>query len=194
MPVSPRQIMIERPTANVFAFVTDPAHDPQWHDTIVKVTPTSDAPLGSGSTFTAVYRPQGSSATYDLLAEMTAYEPGKFSELQASFADPRGRIPALIGRFVLTFRVEPEGSGTRLLGRTLPARRPLAELDEGAVLVLGPRLEHDERNPGRGDRRGCRVRRSLLALRGAGHLLGVARARRGREEQTAEDDERTSRA
>src|SRR5260221_8561887 len=106
--------MIERPTVNVFAFVTDPPHDPQWHDTIVKVTPTSDAPLGSGSTFTAVYRPQGSSATYDLLAEMTAYEPGKFSELQASFADPRGRIPALIGRFVLTFRVEPEGSGTRL--------------------------------------------------------------------------------
>ena len=106
--------MIDRPAEEVFAFVSDPTHDPQWHDTILEVTPTSERPLRSGSTFTAVYRPQGSSATYDMVAEMTVYEPGRFSELQALFAEPRGRVPAMIGRFVLTFKVEPEGSGARL--------------------------------------------------------------------------------
>ena len=45
---------------------------------------------------------------------MTVYEPGRSSELQAWFAERRGRVPAMIGHFVLTFQVEPEGSGTRL--------------------------------------------------------------------------------
>ena len=106
--------MIDRPAEEVFAFVSDPTHDPRWHDTVLEVTPTSEPPLRSGSTFTAVYRPQGSSATYGLIAEMTTCEPGRFSELQAWFAEPRGRVAAMIGRFVLTFRVEPEGAGTRL--------------------------------------------------------------------------------
>lgn len=105
--------MIDRPAEEVFAFVSDPTHDPQWHDTILEVTPTS-GPLRGGSTFTAVYRPQGSSATYDLVGEMTGFEPGRFSELQACFAEPRGRVPAMIGRFVLTFQVESDGSTTRL--------------------------------------------------------------------------------
>jgi hypothetical protein len=114
VPRSTRQIMIDRPAEEVFAFVSDPTHDPQWHDTILEVTPTSEGPVRGGSTFTAVYRPQGSSATYDMVGEMTLYEPGRSSELQALFAEPRGRVPAMIGRFVLTFKVEPEGSGTRL--------------------------------------------------------------------------------
>ena len=45
---------------------------------------------------------------------MTVYEPGELSELQVLFAERRGRVPAMVGRFVLTFRVESEGSGTRL--------------------------------------------------------------------------------
>src|SRR5438876_5534601 len=111
MPRSTRQIVIDRPAEEVFAFVGDPTHDPQWHDTILEVTPTSKPPLRVGSTFAAVYRPQGSSASYDLVGDMTVYEPGTSSELQVSFAEPRGRVPAMIGRFVLTFQVEPEGSG-----------------------------------------------------------------------------------
>src|SRR5438105_873286 len=114
MPLSTRQIVIGRPPAEVFAFVSDPTHDPQWHDVISVVTPTSQPPLRIGSTFDAVYRPQGSSRTYALRAELTAYEPGRSSELEATFADPRGRVPALIGRFVLTFNVAAEGTGTRL--------------------------------------------------------------------------------
>ena len=69
-----------------------------------------------------------SDPTHDLVAQLTVYEAGRFSELQASFADPRGRIPAMIGRFVLTFRVEPEGSRTRVT-RGVEAR--------GAALVYG---------------------------------------------------------
>ena len=114
MPRSTRQITIDRPANEVFAFVSDPTNDPQWHDTILEVTPTSDPPLRSGSTFKAVFRPQDSPATYALLAEMTVYEPGELSELQVLFAERRGRVPAMVGRFVLTFRVESEGSGTRL--------------------------------------------------------------------------------
>ena len=106
--------MIDRPAEEVFAFVSDPTHDPQWHDTILAVTPTSERPLRGGSTFTAIYRPQGSSETYDMVGEMAVYEPGRFSELQALFTEPRGRVPEMIGRFVLTFQVEPDGSGTRL--------------------------------------------------------------------------------
>jgi hypothetical protein len=75
---------------------------------------STEGPLRRGSTFTAVFRPPGSSATYDLIGEMTVYEPGRLSELQALFAEPRGRVPAMIGRFVLTFHVEQEGSRTRL--------------------------------------------------------------------------------
>lgn len=109
-----RQIVIDRPAEEVFAFVSDPTNDPRWHDTIVAVTPTSEGPLRLGSRFTAIYRRPGSSGTYDLVGEMTAYEPGRFSELQARFEDPTGRVPAMIGRFVLTFRVEEEGRSTRL--------------------------------------------------------------------------------
>ena len=111
---STRQATIDRPAEEVFAFVSDPTNDPQWHDTVLAVTPTSEGALRRGSRFAAVYRPQGSSATYDLLGEMTVFEPGRFSEFQAWFAEPRGRVPAMIGRFVLTFQVDPEGSGTRL--------------------------------------------------------------------------------
>jgi uncharacterized protein YndB with AHSA1/START domain len=114
VPRSTRQIMIDRPAEEVFAFVSDPTHDPQWHDTILEVTPTSEPPLRCGGTFTAVYRPQGASETYDLVGEMTAYEPGRSSELKALFAEPRGRVPEMIGCFVLTFRVEAEGPRTRL--------------------------------------------------------------------------------
>src|SRR5258707_532775 len=106
--------MIDRPAQEGFAFATDPTHGPRWPAPVLEVTPTPGPPLRSGSTFTAVYRPHGSSTTYDLVAQMTIYEPRRFSELQASFAEPHGRVPAMIGRFVLTFQVEPEGSGTRL--------------------------------------------------------------------------------
>src|SRR5260221_2272865 len=109
-----RQATINRPAEDVFAFVSDPTNDPQWHDTVLEVARTSTGPMKSGSTFSAVYRPSGSSQTYGLKAELTAYDPGKFSELQASFVDPRGRVPAMIGRFVLTFRVESVGAATRL--------------------------------------------------------------------------------
>jgi uncharacterized protein YndB with AHSA1/START domain len=122
VPRSTRQIMIDRPAEEVFAFVSDPKHDPQWHDTILEVTQTSERPLRRGSTFTAVYQPQDSSATYELVAELTAYEPGRRSELQASFVEPHGRVPEMIGRFVLTFRVDPEGSRT-LLTRGVETRR-----------------------------------------------------------------------
>jgi len=114
VPRSTRQITIARPADEVFAFVSDPANDPQWHDTILQVTTTSEPPLRSGSTFAAVFRPRESEATYDLIGEMKVYEPGRFSELEALFAERHGRVPAMIGRFVLTFRVEPDGSGTRL--------------------------------------------------------------------------------
>jgi uncharacterized protein YndB with AHSA1/START domain len=114
VPRSTCQIVIDRPTEEVFAFVSDPTHDPQWHDTVLEVRPTSEPPLRDGSTFTAVFRSQGSSETHDLVGEMAVYEPGRRSELRVSFTEPRGRVPAMIGRFVLTFQVEPEGSGTRL--------------------------------------------------------------------------------
>jgi uncharacterized protein YndB with AHSA1/START domain len=44
--------MIDRPAEEVFAFVSDPTHDPQWHATVLEVTPTSERPLRGGSTFT----------------------------------------------------------------------------------------------------------------------------------------------
>ena len=114
MPRSARQITIDQPAEEVFAFVSDPRNDPQWHDPVIEVTPTSEGPLRRGSRFTAVWRPLGTAENYDMVAEMTVYEPGRFSELQAWFAEPRGRVQAMVGRFVLTFQVEPEGSATRL--------------------------------------------------------------------------------
>jgi hypothetical protein len=109
-----RQITIDRPAEEVFGFVSDPRNDPQWHDPVLEVRPTSEGPLRRGSTFTAVWRPLGTAENYDMVAEMTVYERGRSSELQAWFAEPRGRVPAMVGRFVLTFQVEPEGSGARV--------------------------------------------------------------------------------
>ncbi len=110
----PRSIVIARSAGDVFAFVSDPRNDPQWHDTVIEVTAVSGGSIRRGSTFAVVYRPQGSSVTYDLVAEMTVYEPGRSSELQVRFVEPRGRVPAMIGRFVLTFQVEPAGPRARL--------------------------------------------------------------------------------
>jgi uncharacterized protein YndB with AHSA1/START domain len=44
MPRSTRQATIDRPVEEVFAFVSDPTNDPQWHETVLEVTPISEGP------------------------------------------------------------------------------------------------------------------------------------------------------
>lgn len=48
-------VMVARPVAEVFAFVTDAAKEPLWHTALREATQTSHGPMGVGTTFRVRY-------------------------------------------------------------------------------------------------------------------------------------------
>ena len=78
-------VVINRPTEEVFAFVTDIEKLPQWMSELVEAKQTSEGPMGVGTTMSAVASPLGRRA--ESTQEVTEYEPpakiGTFSKFWA---------------------------------------------------------------------------------------------------------------
>ena len=96
-------VQIDRPPAAVFAFVSDPAHFPQWAGTLVKESrQTSPGPVGVGTTFTQVNRLLGRRFTSEM--RVVTYEPARRFDYETT----AGPI-----RFAGHYTFAPVAGGTR---------------------------------------------------------------------------------
>ncbi|MGD2051973.1 MAG: SRPBCC family protein [Acidimicrobiia bacterium] len=110
---------IERPVEDVYAYVSDLTHTPEWNGAITAAAKTSPGPVAIGTR----YRLARSLPRHDTeMLEIVALQPPRRIEVQGALA----RLPAR-----LSYELEPTEAGTRLVNRV--------ELDpQGPLRLLGP--------------------------------------------------------
>ncbi len=97
---------IECPPEKTFRFVSDPANEPKWHTDVIEAESLTDPPLSVGSRERWVMSFMG---RREQVMEVTRLEPNRLIELH-------GR-PIMGLEPTITYRVEPEGAGTRFTRR-----------------------------------------------------------------------------
>jgi len=126
-------VEIARPPAEVWAYLADPTHLPQWQADVEEVRDAPGGPLGLGATFTEVRSFLGKRAESTL--EVAASEPGRELSLRTVAGPVRVEIRHLL---------EPAGNGTLV--------RVEAEADAGKLFGLGgPLLRKAAERRARGD-------------------------------------------
>ena len=126
-------VEIARPPADVYAYLADPTHLPDWQEDVEEVRGAPGGPLAAGASFTEVRSFLGKRAESTL--EATVAEPGK----ELSLATVSGPV-----RVSIRHRLEPAGDGTLVLVE--------AEADAGKLLGLGgPLLRKAAERRARGD-------------------------------------------
>ena len=126
-------IEIARPPAEVYVYLADPTHLPEWQQDVEEVRDAPGGPLAAGGAFTEVRSFLGKRAESRL--EVTAAEPGS----EFSLRTIAGPVQVSI-RHVL----EPAGDGTLVSVE--------AEADAGKLLGLGgPLLRKAAERRARGD-------------------------------------------
>jgi uncharacterized protein YndB with AHSA1/START domain len=96
-------IEIERPQAEVFAYISDLEHTPEWNWAISETRKTSPGPIGVGTTYKQT-RTVPNVATEDL--EITALEPDELLEVSGELAS----LPAH-----LSYRLHSSAHGTTIV-------------------------------------------------------------------------------
>jgi carbon monoxide dehydrogenase subunit G len=126
-------VEIARPPAEVYAYLADPTHLPDWQADVEEVRGATGGPLGPGATFTEVRSFLGKRAESTL--EVTAAEPGREFSLRTIAGPVQVSIRHLL---------EPAGDGTRVSVE--------AEADAGKLVGLGgPLLRKAAERRARGD-------------------------------------------
>jgi carbon monoxide dehydrogenase subunit G len=95
-------VEIDRPVAEVFAFVTDPVRFPSWQPSLVRVEPHAPGPLRLGSEATEVRRFMG--REMETTWTCVEHRPCAVSAIESE----HGPVP-----FRGTFALEPFEAGTR---------------------------------------------------------------------------------
>jgi carbon monoxide dehydrogenase subunit G len=136
-----QSIEIERPPAEVFAFLADPANLPRWQPAVVQVSADPPGGFVPNSRLTERRTFLGNSVRSTL--EVTALEPDRRLDLTTV----EGPV-----RFCVSHRLEPSGEGTRLtlVGEGEPG---------GALRLAGPLLRRVVNRQARDDLR--RLKRLL---------------------------------
>jgi carbon monoxide dehydrogenase subunit G len=96
-------VHIERSPHEVFAFIAEPENLPQWDPAIQAVGRKGSGPVGPGSELTVTAEEGGRRVTIE--SHVTEFEADRLFGVAATFSG----VPLR-----LRWRVEPEGSGTRL--------------------------------------------------------------------------------
>jgi len=99
-------VAINRPIAQVFAFVANAETAPQWREDVVDVRRTTAGPIGVGTTYQAL-RPHHSEPAASIL-EITEYEPNK----KVSFENIAGPV-----QFRDSYAFQSVGESTRVTYR-----------------------------------------------------------------------------
>lgn len=105
-------IVIYRPVADVWRFMTDPTNAPQWDTGILAGRQVSPGPMGVGTRIEATRALFGRRTT--LRCQMAEYEPEHTFRL---VFDPFGPVRRLEARY--TFEPTQDGAATRLTKWTL---------------------------------------------------------------------------
>ena len=126
-------VEIARPPAEVYAYLADPSHLPEWQADVEEIRGAPGGALSAGATFTEVRSFLGKRAESTL--EVTAAEPGQ----ELSLMTVSGPV-----RVEIRHRLEPAGEGTRLVVE--------AEADMGKLVGLGgPLVRRAAERRARGD-------------------------------------------
>ena len=120
-----RSITINRPVAEVFAYVSDVSNEPAWHTDVLEARQTSEGPIGIGTTFLIRIKP--SMGVSEGLAEVIGFERNRKQVLRGEMGSMRPTITHLFepaeGRTKFTRRIQIEASG--LMRLMLPLVRPM---------------------------------------------------------------------
>jgi uncharacterized protein YndB with AHSA1/START domain len=103
-------IVINRPVADVFAYVADFENHPQWEKNFQQVRRLSGFDEGVGTTYECVFKVPGQRVTATL--EITGYEPGR----RIAFRADKPAMAKPVGEILLA----AEGAGTRVTLRPRP--------------------------------------------------------------------------
>jgi uncharacterized protein YndB with AHSA1/START domain len=96
-------VEIARPVEEVFAYVTDPEHWPQWSGPVIEVRRAQPGPLTLDATFTVVAKLLG--RQFETEAIVTGYELNRLLAYQST----SGPVPS-----TFTWQFEPLAAGTRV--------------------------------------------------------------------------------
>lgn len=123
------QIAIDRPAADVFAIIADPATMPLWYDAVTQVTKTTPGPPTAGATYQITRSlPGGVAHNHATIAEHTPHR-------RVTLESRDGPTP-----FRYRYTLEPGGSATtlvldgRISGAGLPG--PVSHLDSLATQLF----------------------------------------------------------
>jgi uncharacterized protein YndB with AHSA1/START domain len=116
---------IARPTAEVFAYVTDPAKLATWQTNTVSAVPQDDGPLRVGTRVREVHRAPGGKQLVSLV-EVSEYEPDRAFGLRMV----QGALP-IDAR--ITFEPTEQGTRVRFTAHGQPT---------GAMRLVQPILRH----------------------------------------------------
>jgi carbon monoxide dehydrogenase subunit G len=126
-------VEIARPPADVYAYLADPTHLPDWQEDVEEVRDAPGGPLPAAATFTEVRSFLGKRVESTL--EVTAADPGR----ELSLRTVSGPVQVSIRHLL-----EPTGDGTLVLLE--------AEADPGKLFGLGgPLLRKAAERRARGD-------------------------------------------
>lgn len=94
---------VERPTDEVFTYLTDPEKLPQWQTMILEASKQTPGPVSEGTKLSQVGKFLGRRIEMDV--EVTRFEPNQ----RATFESKSGPIPLSIDH-----KLQPAGNGTRI--------------------------------------------------------------------------------
>ena len=115
------QFHVDRPPAEVFAYLTDPARLPEWQENAIEVH--VDGPMRQGARMRELRRAPGDKRV-ESLVEVAAYEPDRVFDLRivegAAHVHGDHRLePAPDGGTIVTFTAHGELRGLMRLSRPL---------------------------------------------------------------------------
>jgi uncharacterized protein YndB with AHSA1/START domain len=102
-----RSITIDRPVREVFAYVTDPANDPNWQPDVLETT-RPDGAMGTGSRYSFLVKFMGRRRVE---AQVETLDPERTYAVRVLSGPPFGLLP------FVTYTFEPTNGGTRLTRR-----------------------------------------------------------------------------
>ncbi len=124
-----KRTLVDAPVDKVFTYLADFTRHPEWAAHRLKIEPTSQGPVGIGSTFASSGHQMGrENENKVVVTEFVANEKLVF--------EAEGQQ----GRFRHSFEVQPANGGARLTKRFEPLRLSLmAKLMAPVLILLSPR-------------------------------------------------------
>ena len=81
-----KSVVIERPVEEVWAYLNDCSHDPEWMSMITETEKLTDGPVGVGTIQRSAAKLLG--RRIDTTFEITEHEPNRFSRCAGGFVEP----------------------------------------------------------------------------------------------------------